>query len=84
MAEVNSRSSLHQKPLNDVLDAVVADLTDLKLSIVNSVSDLSTIRAAVNVAISKLNADGGVSDTDYALVTALNINLPTTLTTTVD
>lgn len=62
MAEVNSESALYHKETNDVLDAVVADLTML--------------RSAFNTLVTKLNADTGVGDSNYASATSL--------TTTVD
>ncbi len=57
MAEINNRSSLHDSQLAGVLDSLLTDVTN--------------VRSALNVAVSKLNADGGVSDTNYALATAL-------------
>ena len=62
MAEVNSHSSLYKKDLNDVLDAIVADITALD--------------AAIDAMATKLNADAGVTDEDYAGAAAM--------TTTVD
>jgi hypothetical protein len=57
MAEINSNVTDGNHALGLVLDSLLTDITN--------------IRTAVNVAISKLNADGGVSDTDYAEVTSL-------------
>jgi len=65
MAEVNVTSSQYHADLNAVLDAVVADLT--------------AIRAAVLLITAKLDADGGVTDTNYAATCN-----PAALTTTVD
>lgn len=57
MAEINSNAVAGNEALAMVLDSLLTDLTNL--------------RTAFNTAISKLNADGGVSDTDYAQATAL-------------
>jgi hypothetical protein len=62
MAQVDSDTSLYHADLNAVLDAVVVDLTN--------------IRSALNTLVTKLNADTGVGDSNYAAATAL--------TTTVD
>ena len=35
-------------------------------------TDLANLKASFDVAIAKLNADGGVTDTDYATSSALN------------
>ncbi len=57
MAEINSNVTDGNHALGLVLDSLLTDLTNL--------------RTAFNVAVSKLNADGGVSDTDYAQATTL-------------
>ncbi len=84
MAEVNISTSQYKADLNGVLDAIVADMTAIRAKVNLAVSDLAMIRTGVNVAVSKLNADGGVSDTDYAALTALTTSVVTALTTTVD
>lgn len=65
MAEVNKTSSKYDANLNAVLDAIVADLTAL--------------RGAIVAITAQLDADGGVTDTDYAA----NCD-PAALTTTTD
>ncbi len=57
MAEINSEVIHGNQALGLVLDSILTDITN--------------VRSALNVAISKLNADGGVSDTDYGLATEL-------------
>jgi hypothetical protein len=57
MPEINQNVTDGNHALGLVLDSLLADLTNL--------------HTAFNVAISKLNADGSVSDTDYAEATSL-------------
>ncbi len=57
MAEINQNATAGNVALGLVLDSLLTDVTN--------------VRSALNVAVSKLNADGGVSDTNYALATAL-------------
>ena len=57
MAESNEQTALYQAQTLAFNDAVVADLT--------------TIRSAFNAVVTKLNADGGVTDTNYAAAAAL-------------
>ena len=57
MAESNEQTALDQAQTLAFNDAVVADLT--------------TIRSALNAVVTKLNADAGVTDTDYAAAAAL-------------
>lgn len=57
MAEINQNVTAGNEALGKVLDSILTDITNL--------------RTAFNTAVSKLNADGGVSDTDYAQATSL-------------
>lgn len=57
MAEINQNVTAGNEALGKVLDSLLTDITNL--------------RTAFNTAVSKLNADGGVSDTDYAEATSL-------------
>lgn len=57
MAESNEQTALYQAQTLAFNDAVVADLT--------------TLRSALNAVVTKLNADGGVTDTNYAAAAAL-------------
>jgi hypothetical protein len=61
MAESNEQTALFQAQTLAFNDAVVADLTAL--------------RAAFNAAITKLNADAGVTDADYAAADALTVSV---------
>jgi len=61
MAEVNVNSSLYHATLNAVLDAVVVDVTALA--------------TAVDVLAAKLNADAGVTDTDYSTANAAAVTI---------
>lgn len=57
MAEINSNSTGGNGSLGKVLSSILTDLT--------------TIKTALNTLGVKLNSDGGVSDTDYATGAAL-------------
>ena len=57
MAEANKTSSKYSADLNAVLDGLV--------------DDLATVRTALNTAMTKLNSDGGVTDTNYAACATL-------------
>ncbi len=56
MAEVNANSSLFSAELNAVLDSLAVDVTALA--------------TAVDVLAAKLNADAGVTDTDFSTANA--------------
>lgn len=62
------------RQLKFVLDAILTDLTALRASIV-------AITAKIDVATTKLNADAGVTDTNYATNFAATCD-PAALTTT--
>lgn len=57
MAEINPSSARYSASLEAVLDSLLTDVTN--------------VRSALNTAITKLNSDGGVSDSNYAAATAL-------------
>ena len=73
MAESNEQTALYQAQTLGFNDALVADLTTL-------LADVTAINTAYGVLVAKLNADGGVTDEDYADVAAIT----TTLTVTTD
>lgn len=56
---------------------MAADISDKinhqkEIDVLNSlVADLATVRTALNAVVTKLNADAGVTDTDYAACAAL-------------
>lgn len=63
-----------------VLNELVADhatnktFTDeLKTDLTALIADVTAIRSSFNTAMTKLNADGGVTDTDYAAAAALTV-----------
>ena len=62
MAEINPESAQYNATTQAVLTTLLADVTAL--------------RTAFNTAITKLNADGGVTDTNYAAAAALTTTLP--------
>jgi len=57
MAEINPRTAQHDSQLEAVLDSLLADITSNK--------------AAIDAMATKLNADAGVTDTNYAGAAAL-------------
>jgi len=59
MAESNEQTALYQAQTLAFNDALVADLTAL--------------RTSFNTLVTKLNADGGVTDEDYAAAAALTV-----------
>ncbi len=61
MPEVNVNSAQFNAELLAVLDAVVVDVTALA--------------TALDVATAKLNADGGVTDTDYSTANAAAVTI---------
>lgn len=82
MAEINPRTALHDSQLESVLDTLLTDVTNVRTSVVALVTDMQSRVSDFNVLKTKLNADGGVSDTDYASATAKTATAPTALTTT--
>lgn len=73
MAQIDTRTSLGDSQLDAVLLSLLTDITNVR-------SALNTAVSKVNVLTTKLNSDGGVSDTDYATDFAQG----TALTTTTD
>lgn len=80
----------------DILNAVLADLTEIRAEVAKLVTDLTATRLEVvdlvtdnanrianhNTLIAKLNLDGGVTDADYAAATAAVATNPAALTAT--
>lgn len=73
MAESNEQTAVYQAQTLAFNDALVADLTTL-------LADVTALNTAYGVLVTKLNADAGVTDEDYADVAAIT----TTLTVTTD
>ena len=61
MAESNLQTAGYQAATKALLDAMITDITML--------------RTALNTAITKLNADAGVTDADYAAAAALTATI---------
>lgn len=68
--------------LNAILQAVLVDITALRANQALIQADLATTRTALNTALTKLNADAGVTDTNYAAAGALTSSAPSALTVT--
>lgn len=63
--------------------ALVTDVTEVRTKLAAAVVDLAAIRAAVVAITAKLDADGGVTDTNYAATTnpaALTATAPNAVT----
>lgn len=84
MAEVNAATSRYHAGLNGVLDAIVADLTELRAHMILNVADITALDTALDTLVAKLNADTGVTDTDYAGAAAMTGSDPAALTTETD
>ena len=94
MAEVNNTSSKYDANLMAVLDAIVADLTELRAHMVLNVADIAELRThmvlnvadvsaldtALDTLAGKLNSDAGVTDEDYAGAVAMTGSDPAALT----
>lgn len=68
--------------LHKALASLLTDVTALRATLLATQADLATLRTAFNTAMTKLNADGGVTDTNYAAAAALTSAAPAALTTT--
>lgn len=68
------------KELFALLKAAQADITALRATVAALVVDSTNRLANHNTLIAKLNADAGVTDTDYATGTAQTSSAPSALT----
>lgn len=82
MAEINHQSGQYKTDLEAVLDAMLVDITAIRTQVVALVADVAGIVAEWNTLTTKLNADAGVTDTNYAAATAKTAVNPAALTTT--
>ena len=67
-----------------LLDAVLTDLTELRTELAAAVADVARVAGALDTLATKLNADAGVTDVNYATgnVAALTASTPGALTLT--
>ncbi len=63
-----------------LLAAALADITAIRTTVAALVVDVTNLLASHNTLATKLNADGGVTDTNYAAGTALTASAPAALT----
>jgi hypothetical protein len=82
MAEINPTSGRHQADTIAVLDSMLADITAIRAEVVKLVTDMGTRITEHNTLATKLNADAGVTDTNYAAAAAITAAAPAALTTT--
>lgn len=64
-----------------VLNALLADITAIRAEVVKLVTDAAALKSAHDTMATKLNADAGVTDTNYAAVAAMTAAAPAALTT---
>ena len=76
LSEVND-----QRQLRLLLESLLTDVTALRATVAALVTDNANRIANHNTLIAKLNLDGGVTDTDYAVATAATSAAPSALTT---
>lgn len=79
LASIASTNDAYQIKL--VLDAMLADITAIRAEVVKLVTDMGTRITEFNTLTTKLNADAGVTDTNYATATAITAAAPAALTT---
>lgn len=72
------------RQLRKLLDAALADNTALRATIAANVTDIAALATAVDTLAAKLNADAGVTDTDYSTGNAAAVtgSAPSALTLT--
>lgn len=70
------------KELKFLLDAILADLTALRTTVAAVRTDTVALDTGIDTLVAKLNADVGVTDTDYAGAAAMTASAPSALTTT--
>lgn len=75
-------NSQQEVELKRAFDALQTDLTNLRATVAALVTDMATRITNHNTLRTKLNADGGVTDTDYAAATAQTSAAPSALTLT--
>lgn len=68
--------------LENQLNALLTDLTAVRAEVVKLVTDMATRITENNTLATKLNADAGVTDTNYAAAAAATAVAPAALTAT--
>lgn len=67
---------------NALFAAMLADITAIRAEVVKLVTDMGTRITEHNTLVAKLNADAGVTDTNYATAAAITAAAPAALTVT--
>ena len=81
MAEDISESQLSEYADNNaLLAAMLTDITAIRAEVVKLVTDMASRISDHNTLVAKLNADAGVTDTNYATATAITAAAPAALT----
>jgi hypothetical protein len=60
-----------------LISLLAADIANLRTQLTAAIADNATLRTAFNTAMTKLNADAGVTDTNYAAAGAITASNPT-------
>lgn len=81
MAKIDE-SSVHQEQIT-LLNAVLADYTAIRAEVVKLVTDITALRTSYNTLVTKMNADAGITDTNYAAPAAITAAAPAAPTVTV-
>ena len=64
-------------------NALLADITAVRAEVVKLVTDVTALILTHNTMVTKLNADAGVTDVNYAAAAAITAVAPAALTTVV-
>lgn len=68
--------------LRVLLNAVLADNTALRSTVAALVADITELDSTIDTLVAKMNADAGITDTDYAGAAAMTASAPSELTLT--
>lgn len=82
--DVEMKAQLESLALNANDATVVADLTAIRTAVIAALTAVATLAGALNTLATKLNADAGVTDTNYVTTNAVNqvaTSSPAALTT---
>lgn len=74
---VNSQQD--SRELKFLYNAILADLTAIRSTVAASVADITALDTAVDVLITKMNLDAGITDVDYAGAAAMTASTPSAL-----
>lgn len=79
-----TNATVVQADLDATEATVIADMTAIRAGVIAALTAIDTLAGALNTLATKLNADAGVTDTNYAAANAVNnasTSSPAALTT---